>query len=118
MSESEDLDRRAETLLREMAEIDAQLDAAVSRRITTGDYADAEWFARAKAARRFKGQEHQRIMAERRKVNAARKAENIANQKRDDARLFVTVAKRRLSPEAYTEIWAEVKAIMEADGLL
>lgn len=54
------LDRQGE-VEREIADIKAQLETAQAHRIETGEYANPDWFRRAKAALRFRGVEHQRL---------------------------------------------------------
>jgi len=61
----EDIDaliEQQDDLEQSISEIKAQLEAAVARQKDTGEYADPVWFAKAKAALRFKGAEHQRLM--------------------------------------------------------
>ena len=88
-----------------LADIRAQLDNARTRKVTTGEYADAQWYSRARAALRYKGIEHQAIVREkalRAKQLRVARAEDV-NQK------FVSSARRLLTPEEFKLIMEEAK---------
>jgi hypothetical protein len=53
---------RQDEVEREIAEIKAQLEIAVAHHQATGEYADPVWFAKARAALRYRGAEHQKLL--------------------------------------------------------
>lgn len=58
----EEMIARQDEVEREIAEIKAQLEIAMAHRRETGEYADAVWFAKARAALRYRGAEHQKLL--------------------------------------------------------
>jgi hypothetical protein len=79
----------------DLAAIAAQLDNARAVRIATGQYADAQWFASALAAKRYKGAQHQRLTQE---LAALRREERITRSNAYEVR-FIDAAHRLLAPE-------------------
>jgi len=57
----DEAEARHEEVMLEMAGIKAQIAAAKAHVHTTGEYADAGWFAKASSALRYKQAEHQRL---------------------------------------------------------
>jgi hypothetical protein len=85
-----------------LAEISAQLDAATAVLHATGEYADPTWFARARAAKRFIGAEHQRLL---------RHASELKKRlERSAAPLFVEIARQRLDKELFSDILRDATA--------
>jgi hypothetical protein len=58
----EEMIARQDEVELEIADIKGQLEAAVARRRETGEYADPVWFAKARAALRYRGAEHQQLL--------------------------------------------------------
>lgn len=109
---TEALEARFSNLLLELAKINTQVDRAKSNAAATGNYSDRDWFQRASAARRLHGVEQQLIQAE---LGKRRKAERRAINNRIEGR-FIEVAKRKLDPQLYQELMAEVEATVRAEG--
>lgn len=83
-----------------IAAIRAKIDRAKADKITTGEYADPDWFARVNAALRFKGMEHQRLQ---------RIAGRLAREERQARaqsfeRAFVDHARKVLAADAFETI--------------
>lgn len=77
----EEMLARQDEVEREIAEIKAQLEIAVAHYQATGEYADPVWFAKARAALRYRGAEHQKLLRDISKLRAdARLAEFNAKQ--------------------------------------
>jgi hypothetical protein len=102
---TQDLVRRADDLLENIAGIKAQLEAAKGKAVANGEYSDPDWFSRAQFALRMKGREHQMILTE---IAARRKEEK---RKANDTveRRFIDVARRRLDPELFGELMREAQ---------
>lgn len=112
----DELVARRDVVELEIADIRGQLDAAVSQQKETGQYADPNWYGKAKTALRYKGIEHQQILRElsRRREQARRKAhEQSEGRARRFERVFMSVCRRRLTPDVYEEYIAETKEAME-----
>lgn len=99
-----DLDAAIEQLEFDIAKIKNQLDEAVSKARTTGEYADPVWWRKAKAALRFKGIEHQRLM--RRRAELRRERQGHA----EFAQRFVAIAKKQLDPSVFDLISNEAES--------
>jgi len=111
------LELRRDEIETAIARIRGQIEHARSQVWTTGEYSDPNWYARARAALRFKGIEHQQILralAERRREQ---RREAAAGQDRRFERAFISAARRRLTPELYRELIEEARAASaEADA--
>lgn len=83
----------------ELVQIKIQLDTAKARVHTDGEYADADWYASAMAAKRLKGQQLQRIQTQ---LGKKRRGENDSVE-----RAFVDICRVRLHPETFQEIMGE-----------
>jgi MFS superfamily sulfate permease-like transporter len=108
MSDDE-LERRIATLLIDMAKVGTQIDFAKSEAAASGQYADRDWFNRARHAKKMMGREHQLAtlaLAKRRK--AERQARNAAVERR-----FVEAAKRILTPCLFADLMREAEASAE-----
>jgi hypothetical protein len=98
-AEQDGLETRLLVLGEEAADIKRQLGNAK----TTGNY-DRRWFAAAESALRFKNVERQRLQSELGKINEKiREAHGRAQDRR-----FADIAKRKLPPELFQSILAEL----------
>lgn len=89
----------------DLSKIKAQLEDASMKRSTTGEYADPHWFSSARAAQRFKGAAHQRLLRRLAELKRAGRASREWSMERK----FIEVARRRLEPETFDSILAEAK---------
>lgn len=89
-----------------IAAIRTKLDAARAEKIKTGVYADAQWFARAKAALRFKGMEHQRLQ----RACARLARERRTAQARSFEQAFVDAARKLLPADLFQSIADQAQA--------
>jgi hypothetical protein len=91
----------------ELVQVKIQLDNAKANVHTSGQYADAGWYASAMAARRLKGQQLQRIQTElgkrRREVN-----NNVE-------RAFIEIARIRLHPDTFQDFMDEANDRVRQD---
>jgi hypothetical protein len=94
----------------EATRIKTQIADAKTKRITSGVYADRDWYVRAERAAKGFGHISQLVQAEfaRRKVARRQASEALS---RSFARAFVIIAKRRITPELYAEICAEAEIL-------
>lgn len=101
----------------EMCRIEGVLGVAISRRATTGERADPDWFRRARGALRNKGRIRQRVQerlgALRREIRAANGVSSNAQ-----AHAFRYAAKRLLPAETIAAIEALAIARMREQGAL
>jgi len=107
---AEEIEAEISAVLRDIAQIRAQIDMAKAEQRQSGEYADAGWFARANTALHFRGREHQMLQlefAKKRKAANELKAK-LANQ--DFERRFMFNAKRILPPETYQAIMLTTQA--------
>jgi hypothetical protein len=89
----------------DLAAMQAKIDSVKAKRVQTGEFADADWYARINAAKRFSGQRHQALLrraAELRK--AARKAGAATFEQ-----AFIAAAREQLSPDAFAAIVAAAR---------
>ena len=101
----------------EMARIDGVLEVAISRRATTGERADPDWFRRARGALRHKGRLRQRVQE---RLGMLRRAERQANgvSSNAQAHAFRYAAKAILAPKTIAKIEAMAIARMRDHGVL
>lgn len=93
----------------DIASIRGQIEMAKAKRFSEKVWADPVWFARASAALRHKGRQHQSYQTslhelKRRRQEAVRKLDAW-----DDNRMFINAAKSVLNKEQYMAIWDEVE---------
>jgi hypothetical protein len=100
-----ELESERDQIEADLASIRAQIEAANSRVWSAGEYSDPNWYARAKAALRFKGARHQQLL---RMIGDARREQRRAKANQSEAE-FIRVAKRLLDPATVDAIWAEVR---------
>lgn len=104
------LDVLALGLVNEIADIKGQIELATAKRFNDGVYADPDWFARAKYALRKKQAQHQATLAAKgRRRRAGWGAQEIALR-------FVALARQRLEPDRFAELWADALAGDELEG--
>lgn len=111
MSDAEIENRLAE-VTEEIAQIKTQIGAAKAEAAATGNYADRDWFLRANHALRMKGREHQLLQTEHGKRRKAVRRDFNARVER----AFIDVARRRLDPELFSEMWSEAMSEGERGG--
>lgn len=104
------LEDQIEVLEDALDKIDGQLDGAKADRIVTGNYRSAEWWARAKFARRSKSRRLQRLQA---KAGHVRR-EQRQRQGKILASNFIDAARRRLDQDLFSEIMDEATDELEA----
>lgn len=97
----------------ELADIRGQLEKASAHQKATGQYADPEWYRKAKAALRYRGIEHQKLLqgraALRREVNAG----NVLNLERR----FVEAARSILDEDLFYAVLREAQGLAKHDKL-
>jgi hypothetical protein len=86
-------------LTAEMDEIRTQIEDAKAKAAATGDYADREWFRRAKYALRAKGRLHQQLQY---RLGVLRKERST--QSTEVEKQFVNVAREVLPDEQFHRI--------------
>jgi hypothetical protein len=86
-------------LTAEMDEIRTQIEDAKAKAASTGDYADREWFRRAKYALRAKGRLHQQLQY---RLGVLRKERST--QSTEVEKQFVNVAREVLPDEQFHRI--------------
>lgn len=86
-----------------LAKIRGQLEAAEAAVHISGEYADPDWYRRAKGALRFKGIEHQNILRE----LGARKRTELDDRQNSQGQAFIRAAKRRLDRALFLELLQE-----------
>ena len=84
-------------LTAEMDEIRTQIEDAKAKAAATGDYADREWFRRAKYALRAKGRLHQQLQY---RLGTLRKPKSPQSM----AQHFIDVARETLSSDQFHQI--------------
>lgn len=89
-----------------LAAMRAKIDQVKAKRIDTGEFAPAGWFARVNAALRFAGQRHQQML---RRAAELRKAERKAGA-RSFEQAFITAAREHLSADIFATISAAARA--------
>jgi predicted AAA+ superfamily ATPase len=94
-----------------------QLDAAKAGVKTNGQYSNADWFARATAAKRGLGRESQAIQTELGLRKKLHKGNSVAERLSFERR-FMKVAKRRLQQEVYDSIINETHEEVEMEAPL
>ncbi|HEY1035576.1 MAG TPA: hypothetical protein VGE09_11405 [Pseudoxanthomonas sp.] len=104
-----EMEARRDVIEGSIAVLRAKLENARAKRITTGEWADPDWYRRAVARLRFTGLEHQRLC--RRIAEVKREARRAHNANVE--RAFVAAAKRRLDPAHFDSIMAQA---VEAAG--
>lgn len=106
MREESVVRREMEDLQVQLDSVVRQLDAAKAKAVSTGEYADDNWFARAKHAKRVIGRNIGRLQTElgeiRRSQKAASRKEAVTFE-----RLFMYKAKEILPKETYELIFSE-----------
>ncbi len=98
-----DLESERDNLELAIADIKTDIERAQATARSTGEYADSDWFNRARAALRYKGIEYNRILRE---IKDARKVET-ADKDRVWEQTFIKVAKRTLTEDVYDRLVAE-----------
>jgi len=97
---AEEIESELSAALNDMTQIRAQLDSAKALARQNGNYADANWFARATTALHIRGREHQMLQLEfAKKRKAANRAQGVQFE-----RQFMYAAKRILPDEMYQAI--------------
>lgn len=101
---------RCELIELEIANIRAQLSAARAEQHAHGVYADPQWYAAATTALRYKGVEHQRLLALRGRLrrDARQGAKNHPADPVKDA--FLKMVREKLGDELYFWMWDEARA--------
>lgn len=93
------------TIDTEIDRIKADIDRARREAKVTGKYASYDWYTRAEIAKRTLGRQSQKVQAE----VSRRKGCKITS----DDREFVEVARRRLDPALFRDLWREA---LEGNG--
>lgn len=101
-----DMEKRIDVLAEEMASIRAKVEKAKAGFRATGQYADPVWFAKAKAALRFKGVEHQQLQRE---AGRLRAIERAATAVRTET-AFIDIAREQLPAETFHRIMGDAIA--------
>ena len=102
----------------ELGKIKLQLEEARKRVYTTGEYADHDWYSRARSAQRIYGQRSQKIQTRLSALKREQKARNVEKaQVRTNQfkHVFMRLVRERLGEAEYLELCdlanAEVDAI-------
>ncbi len=85
----------------ELDKVKARIDAAKAARISSGEFADPQWYARINAVRRILGRATQLVQTE---LSSRRKSRRATFSD-----MFITIAKRRLDPAVFEEIAEEAR---------
>jgi hypothetical protein len=102
---------RKQKLDSEIADIKQQLEQARLVKHLTGQYADRDWYIRANAALRHKGQESQAIQIALSRLKTQKKERPDTLEGR-----FVEIARQKLADEVFTDILSEARElIMETE---
>jgi hypothetical protein len=108
-----------EILSRAVNAIQMQIDEAKERRFN-GEQLDPDWRGRVGAAQRAKSWQRQRLQEKSaeigRRLKAIRHQQTLAlesDRDRSQHHLFVEVAKMKLPPETYQEIWDAVARLAQ-----
>lgn len=96
-----ELDQKREELEFKLANVKGQLEKAAAHRIATGEYADADWYRRAKAVQRYTGIEHQQLL---RQISAIKRTQREVNARSFDA-CFVDAARALLPPDEFRRLY-------------
>lgn len=105
----DEFDEESEILEKEIADVRGQLEKATAHMLLTGEYADPDWFRRAKAALRYKGQEHQVLLKERAALRKRLSQEKSATLDR----LFIESARAMLDESTFYAISRDAQAKFE-----
>lgn len=100
------LEQRMIVVETESATIKAKLDHVRGHQKLTGEFADPDWYRRAKTRARFLGVEHQHLIRE----IAKRKREASRTRSASIERAFVGAAKRILSDVGFAAIMEAAEA--------
>jgi Tat protein secretion system quality control protein TatD with DNase activity len=104
----DELIAESDRVIARLTETKRQLDEAKAYRLTTGEYADPDWYSRATHAARLQGRLHQtllQVIAEKKSELRAKKTEE---KNTSDNAAFVAAARQLLTPEQYQAIWRAV----------
>lgn len=106
----DELQSETDKLAESIASIKAQIETSRARK-EKGMPTDYEWMGRARAALKFKGVEHQKMLrlVKNRKVETARKHKEEEDKRRE--RLFIEACKEMLDKETYLTIWNRVELL-------
>lgn len=101
----EELEALRDELEEAIAGIKLQLANAKAKVATSGEYSDPGWYNAAQFALRMKGRDHQRLLRE---IGLRNKTKRITISNSDQQR-FIDVARRRLDPELFADLWREAR---------
>ena len=90
----------------DLAAMQAKIDQVKANRVQTGEFADAGWYARINAARRFAGQRHQALL---RRAAVLRREERQARAGSFE-QAFVAAAKEQLPADTFAAIVAAARS--------
>lgn len=105
----QELQNKADEVLLAIAVIKAKIASAKAKKIESGEYANPAWFARVNAALKFKQVEHQKLIRETARI---KREKNIQNSY-EVHRVFVDIAKTRLSNDIFASILNAASEIVE-----
>lgn len=108
-AELRDLEEQIAEIEEVIAAIRAKLEKARAEVHLSGEYADPDWYRRAKAALRFKGIEHQRLLRE----AAALRRQEKRHRAKEFGEAFIDAARRRLDPEVFSDLLDEAREVSE-----
>jgi hypothetical protein len=97
----------------DLAAVKSEIALAVRTAAASGVYRDPVWFRKMEGVQRYLGRLTQRTQLEISRIGKEEKARNVqaneAKTSRNFERMFMIIAKERLSPAAYDEILQETK---------
>jgi predicted O-methyltransferase YrrM len=91
------LEERRVDLEYKLADVKGQLEKASAHQIETGEYADADWYRRAKAAQRYAGIEHQQLLRQIADIKRTLRASGANNFEA----CFINAARELLKPDDF-----------------
>jgi len=100
------LDQQNDLLMEKLARLKMQLEGAKAHAAATGDFSDRDWYNRANFAYRMLAKEHQQCLRE---IGERNRARRRATGEEFEQK-FLEVARRRLHPDVFRDIFDEAKA--------
>lgn len=106
------VDAGIDFLERSLIEIKDQMSKAKVREATEKRPIDRSWFQKAETAARIKGSMHQRLQRRRGELRRMSNSAIVGEKRQADAveKRFLEIARRRLHPDTFNEIFEEARS--------